>query len=398
MSLSEAMLLDYVRQRLFSPTSSSNPRAIGAELELIPVDVRTRAVTPAAVSAPIISELAIREEWLGDLTRKDETLWNFRDGASISFEPGGQIEISSSPHETASSLIESLQRRARLLQAEMDQHGITLIARGVDPYNDVASVPLQLQRDRYIRMTDYFNSVGTSGARMMRQTAALQINVEKGSEPEVRWRLLNAIAPVVTALFANSGRYAGADTGYASYRAHLWSTLDPSRTGLAYARNDPAHHYLTFALDAVAIRSRDLLEGRDYQSFRSWMQEEELLLDEWEFHLSTLFPEVRPKAYFELRSADTVDVEWLAAPIVFVTGLIYDEQSERAAAVLLGEPDPALMEQAAKYGLSDARLKELAGELTQLSIQGAYALGPHYLEAGHIESAREYFARRLARD
>ena len=391
------MLLDYVRQRLFSPANSSSPRAIGAELELIPVDSETRAVTPAPVSARVISDLARREGWPGDATKEDRSLWNLRDGSAISFEPGGQIEISSSPHETATSLIESLQRFALLLQAEMKQHGIMLVARGVDPYNDIATVPLQLQRDRYIRMTDYFNSVGTSGIRMMRQTAALQINVERGTDPERRWRLLNAIAPVVTALFANSRQYAGSDTRYASYRAHLWRTLDPSRTGLAYERRDPAHHYLAFALDAVAIRSRDLLEGIGYQTFRNWMQQTDLLLDEWEFHLSTLFPEVRPKAYFELRSADTIDIQWLAAPIVFVTGLVYDPETTRVAADLVGEPDTNLMEKAGEHGLRDARLKELAAQLTRLSLEGAHALGTEYIAARHIESAREYFARALAR-
>ena len=390
------MLLDYVRQRLFSPTNSSSPRGIGAELELIPVDSKTRAVTPAPVSAGVISRLASREGWPGDAAKEDHSLWNLRDGSAVSFEPGGQIEISSSLHETASSLIESLQRFALLLQAEMNQHGITLIARGVDPYNDIDTVPLQLQRDRYIRMTDYFNSVGTSGIRMMRQTAALQINVERGSEPERRWRLLNAIAPVVTALFANSRQYAGSDTGYASYRAYLWRTLDRSRTGLAYASEDPAGHYLGFALDAMAIRSRDLLEGIGYQTFRNWMQQSDLLLDEWEFHLSTLFPEVRPKAYFELRSADTIEVQWLAAPIVFVAGLIYDSETARVAADLVGDPDSNLMERAAIDGLHDERLKKLATQLTRLSLQGAVALGTEYLAVEHIESAREYFARVLA--
>lgn len=390
------MLLDYVRQRLFSPANSSSPRAVGAELELIPVDSETKAVTPAPVSARVISQLARRENWPGDASKEDRSLWNLRDGSAVSFEPGGQIEISSSLHETASSLIESLQRFALLLQAEMKHNGIALIARGVDPYNDVDTVPLQLQRDRYIRMTDYFNSVGTSGIRMMRQTAALQINVEKGTEPEQRWRLLNAIAPVVTALFANSRRYAGSDTGYASYRAYLWRTLDRSRTGLPYASEDPARHYLAFALDAIAIRSRDLLEGIGYQTFRDWMEQTDLLLDEWEFHLSTLFPEVRPKAYFELRSADTIDIQWLAAPIVFVTGLVYDSETARLASDMVGEPDPSLMERAGIYGLHDERLKELAAQLTRLSLQGARALGADYIGVEHIESAREYFARALA--
>lgn len=394
MSLTEAMLLDDVRQRLFSPSHSPHPRSVGAELELIPVDSANRVV-PATVSARVISGLAMREGWLDDMPGDERTLWNLPDGSAVSFEPGGQIEISSSLHATASTLIDSLQRVARLLQREMEENGITLMARGVDPYNDIASVPLQLQRERYLRMTEYFNSMGASGVRMMRQTAAVQINVERGSEPMARWRLLNALAPVLIALFANSRRYAGSNTDYASYRAQLWRTLDASRTGIAYSAKDPAQHYLSFALGAGALRSGSTGENSGYQSFREWMQREDVSFEEWEFHLSTLFPEVRPKAYFELRSADTIDAEWVAAPIVFVTGLVYDAESARAAGDLIGEPSSSLMETAGKYGLGDAHIKQLAGELIQLSLRGAKALGASYLSAKHTDSAREYFARAL---
>ncbi|MDQ3673772.1 MAG: glutamate-cysteine ligase family protein [Gemmatimonadota bacterium] len=395
MSLSEAMLLEDVRQRLFSPTPSATPRAVGAELELIPVDAVTRAMVPVQVSAKALSRLNVREGWAAQGSADEPTSWRLPDGASISFEPGGQIEISSALHETASSLIESLQRVAHLLEAEMEGNGIALITRGVDPCNDIASVPLQLQRDRYIRMTNYFNSVSGSGIRMMRQTAALQINVERGDEPIARWRLLNALAPVVTALFANSREYAGSDTGFASYRAQLWRTLDHSRTGLAYSAEDSPFHYLRFALDAVAIRSGDATEGRPYHSFRNWMRKSDISIEDWNFHLSTLFPEVRPKSYFELRSADSIDIESLAAPIVFVTGLIYDPDCARRAGDFLGEPSPRLLETAGRDGLRDSGLREIARELAGLSLHGAEALGERYLSAENCETARKYFARAL---
>ncbi|HEU4747780.1 MAG TPA: glutamate-cysteine ligase family protein [Gemmatimonadaceae bacterium] len=396
MSLTEAMLLEDVRQRLFSPTRSLTPLAVGAELELILVDASTREVVPASSSANVLSRLADRGDWLEERFENDPAAWTLPDGGRVSFEPGGQIEISSSPHETASSLIESLQRIARMIEAEMTAEGIMPITRGVDPYNDITGVPLQLKRQRYLRMTDYFNSLGDSGIRMMRQTAALQINVERGTEPLTRWLLLNAIAPVVIALFANSGSYAGSDTGFASYRSQLWRTLDPSRTGLAYGPDDPPNHYLEFALDAGAMSSDPGASTR-YKSFRDWMKNADVSLEDWEFHLSTLFPEVRPKAYFELRSADTMDIASLAAPIVFVTGLVYHPGSARDAADVLGDPSPRLMEAAGKYGLRDAELRRLAARLVELSLRGARALGTGYVTAHQVETARVYFDHALAR-
>lgn len=399
MSLTEASLLEDVRQRLFSPANPANPRAIGVELELIPVDSRTRDVIPPRggerSTGRILAGLAAREGWTEESNGDDPASWNLPDAARISFEPGGQIEISSPPHATASALIEAMTRIVDQIEHETARAGIALVAAGVDPCNDIASVPLQLHRERYVMMTDYFNSNGVAGVRMMRQTAALQVNVERGRDPASRWLLLNALAPLVIALFANSRVYAGSDSGYASYRAHTWRMLDPSRTGLAYDAMDPAEHYLRFALDAIAMRSGKDRKAARYASFREWMQRTEVTLDDWHFHLSTLFPEIRPRAYFEIRSPDTIDVRWLAAPIVFVTGLIYDSTAASSAIRLLGAPRSELVERAGRLGLKDPELRELATASVELAVQGARALGAQYLAVEHVDSARQYFARAL---
>jgi glutamate--cysteine ligase len=393
-SLSEAKLLEDVRQRLFSPVKSKTPRAVGVEIELIPIHTSTRRPAlprngGARSTVDIISRLAQRHGWLEESVDNDPPSWTLPDATRISFEPGGQIEISSTPHATASSVIDSTQALVAMLQTAMAAEGIELLARGVDPYNDIDAVPLQLHRDRYERMTRYFESIGPSGVRMMRQTAALQINLERGDNPQSRWRLLNDLAPIVTALFANSHDYAGKLTEWQSYRSHLWRTLDPSRTGIIYAEPGHAEQYLSFALDAFAMHSGG--GGQPYRTFREWMREPDVDEAEWLFHLSTLFPEVRPKEYFELRSADTIDPAQLSAPVVFVTGLVYYDQSARSATEILGLPDPVLLLRAGSRGLNDREVWRLASVLCELSIEGATRLGEAYISARHHEEARVYF-------
>jgi glutamate--cysteine ligase len=253
----------------------------------------------------MLSQLGAREGWAELAVESDPPSWTLDDGSHISFEPGGQIEISSAPHATASGAIRTTQSLAGIIREALQRKGIELVALGVDPRNGIESVPLQLQRDRYARMTRFFDAIGPSGVRMMRQTAAVQINVERGRSPVARWILLNSLAPYIVALFANSRQYAGERTQYASYRANLWRTLDPSRTGLPCDSTDPAARYLAFALDAKAMRSSD--GTRPWLTFREWMRAEAVSGDDWQFHLSTLFPEVRPKEFFEIRSADAVD-------------------------------------------------------------------------------------------
>jgi glutamate--cysteine ligase len=397
-SLSEAMLLDDVRQRLFSPSRSPNPRAIGLELELIPVHRSTHARALATKgertsTAEVLSQLGQREGWSELSAGGDPPSWKLSDGATISFEPGGQIEISTAPLPTASAVIDSTQSVVAMLRDAMSNAGIELLARGVDPYNGIDSVPLQLHRDRYTGMTRYFDSIGSSGEQMMRQTAALQINVERGENPESRWRLLNGLSPFVVAIFANSREYAGGLTQWASYRAHLWRTLDQSRTGMVYDEAAVIERYLAFALDATAMRGR---EDGTYRAFREWIHDPETNREDWLFHLSTLFPEVRAKEFFELRSADTIEPSALAAPVVFVTGLIYDEESARGAADLLGAPNEKLLERAGRLGLADPEMSQIAPQLIALALDGARRLGADYLQPAHLAAAQEWFGRKLA--
>jgi glutamate--cysteine ligase len=281
-----------------------------------------------------------------------------------------------------------------MIRTAMSSAAIELVARGVDPYNDVDTVPLQLHRDRYTGMTRYLESVGPSGVRMMRQTAALQINLERGEDPKSRWRLLNSLAPIVVALFANSRQYAGKRTEWASYRAQLWRTLDPSRTGIVYYEAGPVERYLDFALGAVAMRSGN--GGVAYRTFREWMAERAVTRDEWLFHLSTLFPEVRPKEFFELRSADTIEPDALAAPVVFVTSLVYHEESAHRAIELIGAPSEGLLERAGRLGLADPEIRRIASRLVVLALDGGRRLGGDYLRRSHLEAAYKYFAGALA--
>ena len=398
MSLSEAKLLEDIRRRFFSPLDSVAPHTVGVELELIPVLASTRL--PALPrgrgeqsTTTVLSQLGTRQGWLEQSVENDPPSWTLADGAHISFEPGGQIEISSAPHATASGAVRATRSLVAIIREAMQPAGIELIACGVDPRNGIEAVPLQLHRDRYARMTRFFDAIGPSGVRMMRQTAAVQINVERGRSPVARWTLLNSLAPYIVALFANSRWYAGKRTEYASYRAHLWRTLDPSRTGLPCDSTDPAARYLAFALDAKAMRSSD--GTRPWLTFRDWMRAEAVSDADWQFHLSTLFPEVRPKEFFEIRSADAIDSDHLAAPVVFVTGIVYDDASASIASQLMPAPNEEVLERAGRLGLADPEIHRVVSRLTELALGGAKRLGREYIADGDVAVAREYFTKAL---
>jgi glutamate--cysteine ligase len=389
-------LADDLRQRVFPARAAPgcSPK-IGAEVEVIPVDVRTGRPLPLDGSErstlAILRDAGAHAGWLERRSAKANVPEiELPDGGRITFEPGGQIEISSAPNASLSALAAGLQATVATI-VEAAAPDVTLLSRGIDPCTCVEDVAPQLDADRYRRMLSHFDRIGPSGARMMRQTASFQVCVDGGDRPELTWRALNALAPFMVAIFANSSRYAGRDTGHRSFRRHIWGTLDPRRTGVLGLGPDPVDEYLAFALGAPAFLLPDV-DGAA-APFGEWLARGDVTASDWCTHLSTLFPEVRPRGYFELRSADIVAPEWYAVPPVLVAGLIYHPPTLDAAVDLLGAPAPALLERSGRAGLRDPWLGTTAPMLCDLALDGCAALGSEFVDQAELAVADRYFDR-----
>jgi glutamate--cysteine ligase len=385
-------LRDELHARCFTPADGS--QSIGGEVELLALDADTLRPVPLVgkprALIPAIRNHAARRGWRehesGGLIKFD-----LPNRGIISFEPGGQLELSSVPCRSPGALVALLDDVVRPLCAELLDQGIALQSVGIDPTNDARDVPLQLHVDRYARMTTYFDRIGPFGVRMMRQTAAMQLSVDRGADPAQRWQLLNDLAPYLIAIFANSPRYGGVDTGHRSYRAHCWRQLDVTRTGVIAAGNDAADDYTRFALAAHDMMRADSADT--HQPF-AWWSEREHDDARWQTHLTTLFPEVRARGHFELRSCDAVPVEWYAVPIVVLYGITYDGHAA-AEAALLAADSRVLLRASGEIGLGDPALARTARDLFQLGLQGARRLG---VSAAPIETCEEFYRRFTACD
>lgn len=366
------------------------PPRIGVEVELIPVAADTRRPVPIVAeegpgTLPLLRRFAAERCWREEEAPYGAPRWILPDGGCVSYEPGGQIELAAAPARSPSALLRSLRAVVPPLRAAARDEGIDLLSLGIDPVNALDDTKLQLPGGRYARLTSFLESIGTGGVRMMRQTAAFQVSLDWGPDPLARWRMLNAAAPYLTALFANSPVYRGEDTGWRSFRARVWRELDGGRTG-TFPCDDPVGEYLRFALDAPAILLGD--DGGPWLPFRAWT---EATGDDWRAHLTTLFPEIRPKGFAEVRCIDAMDPECYAAPVLLLTGLCDHAPTFRAALDLLGAPDPALLEPAARLGLADPRIAPVARDLVALALAGAAALGAHPED---LAEARGFFAAR----
>jgi len=386
---------DLASRAFAAPSSASlTPRRVGAEVELIPVDAgngRRCGLEPGATpgTLPFLRRFGSRQGWREVVTAKGTPSFELPGGGTLTFEPGGQLEYSSPACRSPSALLARLRAVIPPLRAAAANEGIELLAAGLDPFNSADAAALLLHTPRYTRMAGYLAAIGPAGARMMRQTAAFQMSLDLDDEPGLRWTVLNAAAPYLVAIFANSPRYEGVSTGCRSTRAEVWRTLDPTRSGLPWSGEDPVGQYCEFALRAPAILLPEV-DGRQ-RPFAEWLRCASPTLEEWREHLSTLFPEVRPRGHLELRSCDAVPPQWYAAPLALAVGITYDPWAARAAADLLGPPDMDLLRRAGRVGLADASIRRTAGDLADIAIAGCMHVGPGYFHPADLEQARTFF-------
>ena len=398
--VTRAALLADIRERAFRPTPAATGRRIGAEIEFLPLSTETGLPWSLDGGRPGSSLAFVREygaarRWIEEVGERGAPRFRGPDGGALSFEPGGQVEYITPAFTSISALLDHL--RANLdpiVQAAADE-GFVWHTTGIDPLNPIERVPLQIESDRYVRMAEYFATLGPEGAKMMRQTAAFHVNVDSGDAPWARFRLLNAAAPYWIAIFANSPFYAGAPTGHKSYRSHVWRETDPARTGILVGDGGPAE-YLEYCLNAPAILL-GRLDGA-YLPFAKWVGREVATLDDWHAHLLNMYPEIRPRGYLEVRSPDAIPLEWAAAPLALIAGITYHAPSERLAADLLGAPDAERIRRAGRVGLRDAAIAAAARDLAEIALAGCAALGPTFVREADLEVARTFFDRYTRRD
>jgi glutamate--cysteine ligase len=342
---------------LFPANAAVTPR-IGAEVEML---VRHRGSGAIATLDAALGEwlrcAADRAGWVSLSSTKGAPKFRLASGSTITLEPGGQLEIITKPHASPHALVRDIQEQVRELSASADEFSLVLAAAGIDPLHTLEETPLQLDAERYARMDAYFNTISSAGARMMRQTAAFQLSIDAAHDPALTWCVLNRAAPVLTALFANSRMYNGRDSGYASYRAQMWRELDATRTGT----HETADAYAAFALAARSIEDDPL-----YRRFRDIPG---TTSQQWANHLTTLFPEVRPNQYFEMRCIDAIPPLYAAAPVLIVAALAWDCDMLRAAAQFLPAADDERLLRAARLGMEDEGLASDARRLVELTLE-----------------------------
>ena len=267
-----------------------------------------------------------------------------KEGANVSLEPGGALELSGAPLETIHQTCDEVNVHLAEVKAVSDEIGVKFIGLGAAPEWTHEQMPL-MPKGRYQLMNDYMQKVGTHGTQMMRRTCTVQVNLDFGSEADMvqKMRVALALQPVATALFANSPFFEGKPNGHKSWRSRIWRSLDEDRTGmLPWVFEDgmgferwvewvlDVPMYFVYRdgkyIDALGMSFRDFLKGE-----LPALPGEMPTLSDWADHLTTVFPEARVKQYIEMRGADGGPWRRLCALPAFWVGLMYEQGALDAA-------------------------------------------------------------------
>lgn len=348
------------------------PRRTGVELEWFVRDHRD----PAAAVPPERLDAALAPlEHSGGLPH----------GSTVTREPGGQVELSSLPAPALTDCVTATADDLAVLARTLHSAGLTLDGTGLEPYRSPSRV---LDHPRYRAMEAYFDRAGPWGRVMMCATASIQVSLDAGDESagvsgyRHRWRLAHRLGPVLVAAFANSPLWRGRPTGWRSARQAVWARMDPGRTRPPPPwAGDPRTAWVRYALDAelLCVRRgaprpwtappglafRDWLHGRRSPRTARRVRRPPTLAD-LDYHLSTLFPPVRPRGWLELRMIDAQQPDCWPVALAVAATLLDDPVAADAAYAATGRlccgsketalPPPSVWLRAARHGPADPQL------------------------------------------
>ncbi|MGW1893591.1 ergothioneine biosynthesis glutamate--cysteine ligase EgtA [Streptomyces sp. NPDC002004] len=355
------------------------PAVLGAELEWLVHDPRRphHRVPPARLDAAYAALRALPLR------------------SALTVEPGGQLELSSLPAASLTECVSALQADLAAVRGALLPLGLTLTGLGTDPCRPPARL---LREPRYDAMEAYLDRAGPAGRGMMCSSASVQVCLDAGYEEPGplghgrRWRLAHLLGPVLVAAFANSPLLHGRPTGWRSTRQSLWAFIEPGRSAAPALDGDPRAAWTRRVLDAPVMCVR-CDEGPwivpDGLSFRAWTRTgapRPPTPEDLAYHLTTLFPPVRPRGHLELRMIDAQpgDDGWIVP--VAVTAALFDdpeatETAYRAVKSLdersgpLPAPCNALWLGAARDALTDPELHEIAVICFRAALEALPRLG-----------------------
>ncbi|MBC7474983.1 MAG: glutamate--cysteine ligase [Candidatus Sericytochromatia bacterium] len=317
----------------------------------------------------------------------DNVIALLREGESVSLEPGGQVELSGKAFKTIHESYDEVQRHIQEVKDVSKNWDVAWFGCGMNPFLSTDEIPW-MPKKRYNIMKNYLIKQGHLSHKMMKQTCTIQANIDYKSEEDAmkKLKVANGVNSIVTAMFANSAIYCGKETGFMTERSYIWQFTDPERCGIiegVFSNSYSFQDYIDFAIDVhmFLIKRNGQMIDMTEMTFKEYMKKgykgHKATTQDWDYHLSTVFPEVRLLKYIELRGQDSQPLDlYLAIPAIW-KGLLYSEQALDAAWDLVKDLNyqervtwhDDVSREAMQAKIKKYKTKELAKELFDISYE-----------------------------
>ncbi|MGI9157743.1 MAG: ergothioneine biosynthesis glutamate--cysteine ligase EgtA [Marmoricola sp.] len=285
-------------------------------------------------------------------------------GSLVTLEPGGQIELSTPPTDGVAASVTALRADREVLRVGLREAGFGAAPLGTDPARPVQRVN---PGARYAAMERHFDALGCAGSgnAMMSATAALQVNLDAG--PAAGWEdrlgLVRNMVPMLVAASASSPYLGGRSSGWHSMRQGTWQGIDHGRSD-PVPGGEPGAAWAWYALSAPVMLVRDgemFSPMSERVSFATWLRGTAPIgrrprLEDLDYHLTTLFPPVRPRGYVEIRCLDALPDRWWPA-VAALTATLLDDPVAADLAAELCQPVADAWESAAREGMADPAIR-----------------------------------------
>jgi len=296
-----------------------------------------------------------------------------RGSASVTLEPGAQLELSGTALDDLHAVGRELDQHLAELRGISQDLGLAWLSVGFHPLARQVELPW-VPKIRYGVMKEYLPTKGRAAHDMMRRTATVQANFDFTSEDDAMRKLMVGLrlGPLLHALTANAPFSERRVAPFRSMRGDVWLHMDPSRSGLIprlWKVERPRYRdYVEWALDAgmfLVKRGARVIQNTG-QSFRGFLANgfrgERATLGDFRLHLQTLFPEARLKNTLELRSCDAQTGPFAVAVPALLTGMFYDATALDEAEALSRRFDLETLEAARPALVRDALRASIGGE------------------------------------